>query len=53
MKRFFYIYNSEIDKEELKIIIIKFKRLNSIIRFLIIIDAFNIDINNFDIRFII
>ena len=53
MKRLFYIYNSKINKEKLKIIAIKFKRLNLIIRLFIIIDAFDISINNLDIHLII
>ena len=53
MKKLFYIYNNKINKEKLKIIAIEFKRLNSIVRFLITINAFDININNFNIRFII
>ena len=41
------------NKDELKIIAIKFEKLNSIVRLLIITDAFGIDINNLNIRLII
>ena len=53
MKKLFRTYNSEINKEELKIIAIKFKILIFKIRFLITINAFEIDINNLNIYLII
>ena len=41
------------DKDELKIIAIKFEKSNSIVRLLIITDAFGMSIDNLDIRLII
>ena len=41
------------NKDELKIIAIEFEKSNSTVRLLIIINAFDISINNSDIRFII
>ena len=53
MKRLFRVYNSEINKKELKYIFTKFRKLNIIIRILIVTNAFDISVDNLDILFII